>query len=53
MAIEKIQRPKKIQIIDRMRPQTIEALTLQYNTEIDKVYDYLDYLVDYLNSKEV
>lgn len=52
MPIEKIKRPKKIQVIDRMQPQNIEVLIRKYNAELDVIYDFLDTLVDYIKSKE-
>ncbi len=51
MALEKIERPKKINIADRLQPKTIEGLIRKYDLENEKIYDFFDYLVDYINKK--
>ncbi len=48
---EKISRPKKIDRQDRMQPKTAEEMIKKYNLESSRIYDYLDKLVDYINSK--
>lgn len=52
MSFKKIERPKKTAIVDRIEPKNIPNVVKKFNTEIEKVYDYLDKLVDYINSKE-
>lgn len=49
---EKFERPKKVPITDRERPKSIEDVVRKYNAELIRVYDYLDKLVDYINSKK-
>lgn len=49
--LEKINRPKKIEISDRMQPKNAEEMIRKYNLENEKIYDYLDKLVDYINKK--
>lgn len=51
MALEKIERPKKVNIADRLQPKTIEGLIRKYDLENEKIYDFFDYLVDYINKK--
>lgn len=51
--IEKPDRPTKPNIQDRIQPTTIEELIQKYDLDNTKIYDFLDYLVDYLNSKGV
>lgn len=51
MALKKIERPKKVQISDRLQPKTIEGLIRKYDLESEKLYDFLDEVVDYINEK--
>ena len=50
--LEKPKRPSNADIQDRLQPTTIEGLIQKYDLGNEAIYDYLDYLVDYLNSKE-
>lgn len=50
--IEKPIRPTKPSLQDRLQPTTVEELIQKYDLENTKIYDYLEYLVDYLNKKE-
>lgn len=50
--MNKIERPKAIQIIDRIQPKDIQSLTRKIDVEFNKIYDFLDKLVDYINKKE-
>lgn len=49
--LEKIERPKKIDRQDRMQPQNAEEMIKKYALESGKIYDYLDKVADYINSK--
>lgn len=51
--IEKIQRKKQIDSQDKQQPQTIQDVIRRYDLDNEKIEDYLDYLVDYLNGKGV
>lgn len=51
MALEKIERPKKVNIADRLQPKTIEGLIRKYDLENEKIYDFFDKIVDFLNEK--
>ena len=51
--IEKPVKPNKPDIQDRLQPTTIEGLIHKYDLSNEKTYDYLEYLVNYLNEKEV
>lgn len=51
--IEKPLRPSKPDIQDRLQPTTIEGLIHKYDLSNEKIYDFLEYLVDYLNEKGV
>lgn len=51
--IEKPKRPKKIPNQDNKQPQTIQELIRRYDLDNTKVYDFLDYIVNYLNEKGV
>lgn len=48
---EKINRAKKIDRQDRMQPKNAEEMIKKYALESERIYDYLDKLVDYINSK--
>lgn len=51
MSLKKIERPKKIQRADRLQPESFEGLIKKYDLESEKIYDFFDYLVDYINKK--
>ena len=51
--IEKPKRPKQPSIQERQPPRTLQELINRYDLDNTKIYEYLDYLVDYLNEKEV
>lgn len=51
--IEKPVRPRRPDIQDRLQPSTIEELIHKYDLGNDKIYDFLEYLVNYLNEKGV
>lgn len=51
--LEKIKRKKKVSRQDISKPKTIDDLLQKYDFENKDIYDYLDYLVDYLNEKGV
>ena len=51
--IEKPKRPKKPDIQERQPPRTLQELMNRYDLDNTKVYDFLDYLVNYLNEKGV
>lgn len=50
---KKIERSKKVDRQDRMQPKNAEEIIKKYALESEKIYDYLDKLVDYINSKIV
>lgn len=50
--LNKIERPKKLNRIDEIKPMTIDEIVRKDSKDISKIYDYLDYLVDYINKKE-
>lgn len=49
--LEKIERPKKVEIADRMQPKNTEEMIRKYNLEKENIYDYLDKMADYINEK--
>lgn len=51
--IEKPKRPKQPNIQDRQPPRTLQELINRYDLDNTKIYDFLDYLVNYLNEKGV
>lgn len=51
--IDKPKRPKQPNIQDRQPPRTLEELINRYDLDNMKIYDFLDYLVNYLNEKGV
>lgn len=48
--LEKPKRPVKPNIQDRLQPTTVEELIRKYDLENKGVYDFLDKIVDYINS---
>lgn len=51
MSLKKIERPKKVQRVDRLQPETFEGLIRKYDLENEKIYDFFDKIVDFLNEK--
>lgn len=51
--IEKPKRPVELNIQDRQIPKDIQELTNRYDLDNKKIYDYLDYLVNYLNERGI
>lgn len=51
--IYKINRNKKVNKQDITKPKNIDDMLKKYDLENEKILDYLDYLVDYLNEKGV
>jgi hypothetical protein len=51
--IEKPKKPNKSDIQDRLQPTTIEGLIQKYDLDNIQIYEYLEYLVNYLNEKGV
>lgn len=51
--LEKIKRKKIVSRQDISKPKTIDDLLQKYDLENKDIYDFLDYLVDYLNEKGV
>ena len=51
--IEKIKRKNKPNKQDITKPKSVDDLIKKYDLENANIYDYLDYLVDYLNEKGV
>lgn len=49
--IEKAKRPPKINNQDKKQPQTISELIRRYDLDNIKIYDYLDSLVDKINTE--
>ncbi len=49
--IEKPKRPQKINNQDKKQPQTISELIRRYDLDNIKIYDYLDSLVDKINTE--
>ena len=50
--IEKPKRPKKPDIQERQPPRTLQELINRYDLDNTKIYDFLDGLVDLLNTRE-
>ena len=50
--IEKPKRPKKPDIQERQPPRTLQELISRYDLDNTKVYDFLDELVELINSRE-
>lgn len=51
--IDKIKRKKQVNKQDITKPKTVDDLQKKYDFSNKDIYDYLDYLVDYLNDKGV
>lgn len=51
--LEKIKRKKIVNRQDMSKPKSIDELLQKYDFENKDIYDYLDYLVNYLNEKGV
>ncbi len=51
--IDKIKRNKKVNKADITKPKNVDDVIRKYDLENANIYDFLDYLVDYLNDKGV
>ncbi len=51
--IEKPKRPKKLNNQDRRIPNDIQELINRYDLDNTDIYDFLDYLVNYLNERGI
>ncbi len=51
--IKKIQRNKKVNNQDKQAPKTIQELMQRYDLNNNKIEEYLDYLVNYLNERGI
>lgn len=51
--IEKPTRPKQFNNQDRQIPTNIQELINRYDLDNTKIYDFLDYLVNYLNERGI
>lgn len=51
--IEKPKRPIKLNNQDRQIPANIQDLINRYDLDNTNIYDYLEYLVNYLNERGV
>lgn len=51
--LEKIKRKKIVSLQDMSKPKSIDDLLQKYDFENKDIYDYLDYIVNYLNEKGV
>lgn len=51
--IEKPKRKKQLNNQDRQIPTNIQELINRYDLDNAKIYDFLDYLVDYLNERGI
>ena len=51
--LEKPKRPKQLNNQDRQAPATIQDLIKRYDLDNTKIYDFLDYLVNYLNERGI
>ncbi len=51
--IEKPKTPKKVNAQDRQPPRTIQEIIDRYDLDNSKIYDYLEYLVNYLNERGI
>ncbi len=49
--IEKIKRKKQLNNQDRQITANIQELINRHDLDNKKIYDFLDYLVDYLNER--
>lgn len=51
--LEKAKRPKKLNNQDRQIPTNIQELINRYDLDNLEIYDFLDYLVNYLNERGI
>ena len=51
--LEKIKRQKNLGKQDRQMPSNTQELINFYNLNTEKIYDFLDYLIDYLNERGI
>lgn len=51
--LEKPKRPKQLNNQDRKIPANIQELINRYDLDNKDIYDYLDYLVKYLNERGI
>lgn len=51
--LEKIKRQKNLGKQDRQMPSNTQELINFYNLNNEKIYDFLDYIVDYLNERRI
>ena len=51
--LEKIKRQKNLGKQDRQMPSNTQELINFYNLNNEKIYDFLDYIVDYLNERGI
>lgn len=51
--LEKIKRQKNLGKQDRQMPSNIQELINFCNLNTEKIYDFLDYLIDYLNERGI
>ena len=51
--IEKPKRKKQLNNQDRQIPANIQDLINKYDLDNTKIYDFLEYLVDYLNERGI
>ena len=51
--IDKIKRNKKVNKADITKSKNVDDVIRKYDLENANIYDFLDYLVDYLNDKGV
>lgn len=51
--LEKPKRQKQLNNQDRQIPANIQDLINRYDLDNTKIYDFLDYLIDYLNERGI
>lgn len=51
--IEKPKRQKQLNNQDRQLPSNIQELINRYDLDNTKIYEFLDYLIDYLNERGI
>ena len=51
--LEKIKRQKHLGKQDKQIPSNTQELINFYNLNTEKIYDFLDYLIDYLNERGI
>lgn len=51
--LEKPKRQKQLKNQDRQIPANIQELINRYDLDNRKIYDFLDYLIDYLNERGI